>query len=72
MNRKIIVPIDAILSIIKDYTRADGSIPEDAVPLSLMVRPTEQGMFAIRAESPTWTDSAPVRVEFDIRRIHTV
>lgn len=72
MRRRIIIPIDSILAMFRDYTKDTGDIPSDAVPLSLQVKPTEQGMFAILAESPTWKDDTPIRVNFDIKRVFSV
>jgi hypothetical protein len=72
MRRKIIIPIDAVMAILKDYTKGTGDVPQDAVPLSLMVNTAERGMFGIMAESAEWKDDTPVRVVFDIKRVYGV
>jgi len=72
VKRRIIIPIDTIMELLKDYTRQEGSIPADAMPVSLLVKPSERGMFAIMAESSSWKDDTPVRVTFDIQRVVTV
>ena len=72
MKRKIIVPIDSIMALLKDYTKDTGDIPADTMPLSLMVNPAEKGMFAIQAESPSWKDDTPIRINFDIKRVYSL
>lgn len=70
MKRRILISVDNILAMMKDYTKGEGSIPENAVPVSLQVNPTEKGMFGLMVESPDFKDDAPVRVEFDIKRVY--
>jgi hypothetical protein len=68
--RRIIIPIDSVLDLFKSYTSENHDIPTDALPVTLMVKQSEQGKFAIIAESPEWTrDSAPLNINFDIRRM---
>lgn len=57
------------MAMLKDYTE---DIPGDAVPLSLQVNTAERGMFAIVADSETWKDDTPLRVNFDIKRVFSV
>lgn len=67
--RKIIVPIDSVLELFKSYTAENHEIPWDAKPVTLMVKPTERGRFAIVAESAEWSNSLPaLTINFDIRR----
>lgn len=70
MVRKVIIPIDSVLEMFKDYTSANREIPEDAMPVSLQVKPAEQGMFAIMAEG-SFPDDTPMRVDFDIKRVYS-
>lgn len=72
MKRKIIIPIDAIMAIFRDYTKDTGDIPTDAMPVGLQVNTSEKGMFAILAESQEWKDDTPLRINFDIRRVFSV
>lgn len=72
MTRRILIPIDSVMELFKDYASANNDIPPDTKPLSLMVNTAEKGMFAIRAESPTWKDDSPMRVDFDIKRVFGV
>lgn len=72
MKRKILIPVDSILALMKDYTKGEGSIPADAMPISLQINTAEKGMFGLVVESPEFTDDTPVRVEFDIKRIYGV
>ncbi len=66
------IPIDSIMEIFKDYCRDSNDIPADAMPLSLQIKPSEQGMFAILAESESWTNDTPLRINFDIKRVFSV
>jgi hypothetical protein len=71
--RKIIVPIDSVLELMKSYTAENHEIPTDAKPVTLMVKPTEAGRFAIIAESPEWSSGLPpIQIHFDIRRTFSV
>ena len=68
--RKIIIPIDSVLELFKSYTAENHEIPWDAKPVTLMVKPTEKGRFAIVADSPEWSQDLPaLTINFDIRRI---
>lgn len=72
IRRKVVVPVDTLLAIVKDYTRATHDIPDDAVPVSLQIKPTEKGMFGLMVQSEYFKDDTPIRVNFDIKRVHTV
>lgn len=72
MTRRILIPIDSIMELFKDYASANQDIPADAKPISLMVNTNEKGMFGIMAESPSWTDDNPIRIDFDIKRVYGV
>ena len=72
MRRKILIPVDSILAMMKDYTKGEGSIPMDAVPVSLQVNLADKGMFGLVVASPEFKDDSPIRVEFDIRRVYGV
>lgn len=69
MRRKIAIPIDSVLNLFKDYTAGDGSIPADAVPISLQINPAERGMFAVMVESASFRDDTPIRLSFDVKRV---
>ena len=71
IRRKVVIPVDTLLSIIKDYRRESGEIPEDAVPVSLQIKPTEQGMFGLMVQSEEFRDDRPIRIAFDIKRIYS-
>lgn len=72
MIRKVIVPVDSILAMVKDYTKGEGSIPADAVPVSLQINTKEKGMFGLMVQSEEFRDDEPVRVEFNIKRVFGV
>lgn len=71
--RKIIIPVDSVLELFKSYTFASQDIPLDTVPVSLMVKPAEKGLFGIMTESREWkAGELPMHIEFDIRRVFGV
>lgn len=70
--RKIILPVDALLEIVKDYTRETHDIPDDAVPVSLQIKPSEKGMFGLMVQSDGFKDDSPIRVNFDLKRVYSV
>ncbi len=68
-RRKIIIPIDSVLEMFKSYTAENHEIPLDAKPTALLVKPGEQGKFAIKATSEEWSDNLPpLQIHFDIQR----
>jgi hypothetical protein len=68
-SRLVVVTIDSILELMKDYLGPEA-IPPDAWPQKLMIKPTEQGKFAIVAASDGWPQGlAPLEVKFEIRRL---
>ena len=72
MKRTIVLPVDTLLSIISDYTRQTHDLPPDTVPVSLQIKPSEQGMFGLMVQSESFIDDRPIRVTFDIKRVHAV
>lgn len=73
MRRRIIVSIDSLIAMFRDYTATTGDIPPDTQALSLQVNPSQKGMFRILAESESWTTGLPpLRIDFNIKRVHTV
>lgn len=72
-RRRVIIPVDSVLDLFKSYTAENNEIPWDAKPVTLMVKPTEKGMFAIVAESPEWTGrETSIVIHFDIQRSFVV
>lgn len=68
-RRKIIIPIDSVLEMFKSYTAENNEIPWDAKPVTLMVKPSENGRFAIVAQSESWGAALPpLEIKFDIQR----
>lgn len=72
IKRTIVLPVDALLGIVKDYTRETHDIPNNTQPISLQIKPSEQGMFGLMVESDQFKDDSPIRVSFDIKRVFTV
>jgi len=71
--RTIVITIDALMDLLKDYTADLQDIPADAKAVKLMIKPTEQGKFGIVAESDSWVAGLdPLQISFDIKRIHGV
>ena len=66
-SRLVIITIDTMLAIIKDY--AGGAIPADATAVSLRVNPQEKGKFMLVIDSPSIpAGTAPMMLHFDIKR----
>lgn len=67
--RYIMLTIDTIAELIKDYVGAD-EIPDDAMPTMLMVKPTENGKLALELVSDHWDPAKldPLSVNFRIKR----
>ena len=70
-ERFVIVTIDTIVELFKDYCGED--IPADAMPIRLLVRPEEKGRLAIELVSDSFKpDSPSLVVNFRNKRIHAV
>jgi len=70
-ERFVIVTIDTIVELLKDYCGQD--IPADAMPLRLLLRPEEKGRLAIELTSHEFKpDSPSLVVNFRSKRIHAV
>jgi hypothetical protein len=62
--------IDTIAELLKDYVGGED-IPEDAMPIKLMLKPTEQGKLAIEMVSDTWREGLdPLMINFKIKRVY--
>jgi len=46
-QRYIVITIDTLAEMLKDYVADEQDIPADAMPVRLLVKPTEQGKLAI-------------------------
>lgn len=68
----MVITADTVLEVFKDYL-TEEHLPRDAKVLALMVKPQEQGKFALVVESD-WIkpEQPPLVVNFDIRRIYGV
>lgn len=71
IRRKVVIPVDTLLNLIKDYTRERHDIPDDTVPVSLQIKPSEKGMFGLMVQSAHFMDDSPIRVNFDIKKVFT-
>jgi hypothetical protein len=70
--RYIILTIDTITELIKDYVGLD-ELPADARAISIQMRPTDGGKLAIDMISDTWTqEQDPIDVNFKIKRMYGV
>lgn len=71
-RRRVIVSIDDIVSMMRDYCPAED-FPSDVAPLRLMLKPNERGKLAIEAESRFWQHGLPpLQVRFELRRLHSL
>jgi len=69
-HRYIIVTIDTIAELLKDYCGQED-LPATAMPIKLMLKPTDQGKLAILFDSPDWSsDLPPLSVSFRLKRIY--
>jgi hypothetical protein len=71
-TRRVILTIDTIMDIFKDYA-TENDIPITAMPLKLLFKPTDRGRLAIEAVSDEWAkDLPPLQLNFDLRKIYSV
>ncbi len=72
-ERYIVITIDTLAEMLKDYVADEADIPADAMPVRLLVRPTEQGKLAIEMFSDSYKgNEAPLNVRFEIKRVFSV
>lgn len=70
--RQVIVTVESILALLKDYC-GEEEIPEDAKVVGFKYKPTELGRFAIVIESPRLKYGVkPIEVRVDNKRIYGV
>lgn len=71
-KRIIIIPIDSIVALFKDYLGQDV-IPRNAMPVKLQYNPALSGMFAVVVDSPDIPRDAPAAVaNFKLKRMFAV
>lgn len=71
-ERYIIVRIDDIAEILKDYAGPED-LPANAKPVKLMLKPTERGKLALLMDSDDWQgDLPPLAISFKIKRVFSV
>lgn len=69
-NRRVLVTIDTLTDMLKDYLSAED-MPVDAMPIKMMVNPTENGKIAILMTSNDFPEAAPnYSVRFDIKKVY--
>jgi|WetSurMetagenome_2_1015567.scaffolds.fasta_scaffold372312_1 hypothetical protein len=72
MQRLVVITVDTLLEVLKDYCGAEG-IPDDAQVETLLVNPAEKGKFALNVSSPQFREDMPaLNVEFMLKRVYTV
>lgn len=72
-NRRVLIDIDSMLSILKDYAGDAAEIPMNAKPVGFCINPQEQGKLAIRMECDTWEkELPPVFLTFQLKRFYGV
>lgn len=71
-QRYLLVTIDTISEILKDYIANEQDLPADATPIAMQVHPTSKKL-AITFASPSLKEnSLPLNVNFDIKRVYSV
>lgn len=69
-QRFLLLTIDTISELLKDYVDNEEDIPSDAMPIKMMFKPTEQGKIGLVMVSDHFKDGAPpILVRFDIKRV---
>jgi len=73
-QRYVVLTIDTIAELLKDYISNPDDIPPDAMPVKLMLKPTEAGKLAIEFVSDHFNPQSltPLTVKFDLKRIYSV
>lgn len=68
-TRHVIVTIDSIAELLKDYVANPDDIPVDAMPVKMLFNPINKKL-AVEFISESYTGSeAPLAVTFDIKRV---
>lgn len=71
--RTVIISIDALVELLRDYTSNLHDIPEDAKAVKLYLNKAEANKIAIEVDSDQWAHGmAPLVLHFDIKRLHGV
>lgn len=71
-TRGVILTIDTIAELFKDYIGGED-VPEDAMAVKLMFKPTEQGKLALLMVSDSFpADAAPLQATFNLKRLYSV
>jgi len=68
MYRRIILRVDDILNLFKDYC-TEEDIPADARPVAFSIHPTTKQL-SLLIESPNIQGEAEMEVRFDLRRTY--
>lgn len=72
MRRMVIVTVDTLVEVLKDYL-GEENVPRDAQVVRMLVKPAEQGKFAIVIDSPSIPYDAPaVTADFQVKRFYSV
>ena len=72
MQRMVIVTVDTLVEILKDYL-GEENVPRDATVERLLVKPNEKGKFAFVVESPGIKQGGQAVVaDFQLRRVYGV
>lgn len=69
-NRRVLVDIDAILNLFKDYTAESNDIPWDAMPVRFMIKPEEKGKLGIIIQSDYIEPGPPIPITFHLKRVY--
>lgn len=71
-HRYLVLTIDTIGDLFKDYIANEEDLPWDAAPIKMMFNPNEQGKIAIEFQSEYFKpNSPPLAVNFQIKRIYS-
>lgn len=72
-QRHIILTIDTISELFKDYIDNEDDLPADAQPVRMLIQPAENGKLAIEFQSDHLKPgSNPLSVSFQLKRMYSV
>lgn len=71
-SRRILVSIDTIAELFRDYL-TEEDLPKDAMPIKLMLKPSEAGKLGLLMVSDSIPEGAqPYQIKFDVKKVYSV
>ena len=71
-DRRILITIDTLAELFKDYLTPED-LPADAMPVKLMLKPSEAGKLGVLMVSDSFPENAaPYYLNFNIKKVYSV